>query len=143
MGLARLTSELLILVEATLGMAIPRPNHKSEQVTFEFRYALKPLSLDPDTRDVFFFEVLKPTRYLEVCLHPESGLFVEEPTVKRGDIEELLLHGLDTEAENSFSSEMLGAHGRKLSRNYPRSGRYAVFLNAMLQDKVVAAPLST
>jgi hypothetical protein len=137
---ARLTQELLILAETRLETEIPRPTFESEQIRFTFRYMTPHLSLEPDKRDVFFFEISKPTRSVEISLHFEAGLFCENPKIRAGNIEEVIFRNIEDEDEVPFVPQMLDAHGRILSKEYPKAGRYGLFLNVLRQKSLAHNP---
>jgi hypothetical protein len=133
------TSELLMLAVANLETAIPRQGFSTEKVIFQFQYTCKALSLASDITDVFFFEISKPTRSLKITLHLSPGLFCREPSAKMGNIEEVMLRTFDEEGGSvPFETKMVDGHGRILTRNYPQSGRYGLYLNVMSQDQASA-----
>jgi hypothetical protein len=129
-----------MFAEATLETAIPRPTFAAEQITFQFSYTCEALSLEPDIVDIFFFEVSKPTRSLEISLHLEEGLFCQQPKMIMGNIEEVMMQSSVLEEENvRFATKMVDGHGRILTINYPQSGRYGLFLNTRHRDPTTAA----
>jgi hypothetical protein len=134
---AEITTELLMFAEATFETPLPRSTSKGEQVTFQFYYTCTALSLDPDIGQLFFFEISKPTQLLEIVLNPDQGLFCQPVDEMRyGHVEELQMRRRDILGDENirFESEKVGEHSRKLSKLYPRSGRYGLLLNAMAFD---------
>jgi len=130
---SRLVQELIVLGEARLETEIPRSESEPEQVAFTFRYMTKPLSFELDKPDVFFFEIFKPTQFLEITLSFKSGLFCKSPKIKAGNIEEVMFRDINDEDEISFTTRTLPGHKRILSKNYPRTGRYGLSLNVLRQ----------
>jgi hypothetical protein len=56
--------------------------------------------------------------------------------MRYGHVEELQMRRRDILGDENirFESEKVGEHSRKLSKLYPRSGRYGLLLNAMAFD---------
>jgi hypothetical protein len=126
--------ELIIFAEVVLQDAIPRGKAEAEAIRVEFNYKAPPLSLDQDTSDQICFDVVKPTKSLEIRLVVEPDLFFEAPNVTVSGIEEVLRRGWDAEEVDELQIPSTANQGREriLTVKYPRLGaRYALNLNVM------------
>jgi hypothetical protein len=81
--------------------------------------------------DLFFVDVNKPTKSIEIKLLLEDGLSCEDPKVKMAAIDEVMLQNLDTDdISEKLKFENKTKQERVLTIKYPPMGtRYAVAIN--------------
>jgi hypothetical protein len=71
-----------------------------------------------------------------------DSLYCRTPKITMGNIEEMMLKRSVVEQQQPevpFAKQMIGDHNRMLTLNYPRAGRYALFLNVQRDPNVDGA----